>query len=35
MRLFYAVMLDEKCKRALDSYCRALGPYLERGRFTL
>lgn len=35
MRLFYAVMLDEKCKRALGSCCRALGPYLERGRFTL
>lgn len=35
MRLFYAVMLDENCKMALDSCCRALGPYLERGRFTL
>lgn len=35
MRLFYAVMLDEKCKMVLDSCCRTLGPYLERGRFTL
>lgn len=35
MRLFYAVMLDENCKMALDSCCRALGPYLEKGRFTL
>lgn len=34
MRLFYAVMLDENCKMALDSCCRALGPYLEKGRFT-
>lgn len=34
MRLFYAVMLDENCKTALDACCRALGPYLEKGRFT-
>lgn len=35
MRLFYAVMLDDSCKMALDSCCRALRPYLEKGRFTL
>lgn len=34
MRLFYAVMLDENCKTALDACCRALGPHLEKGRFT-
>lgn len=34
MRLFYAVMLDDNCKRALDSCCRALRPYLDKGRFT-
>lgn len=34
MRLFYAVILDRNCKAALEAGCRALGPYLERGRFT-